>query len=132
MSLEQLDCFENVEDCYIWRWELSSIDLLPQKEAAKVKKARTARKKLQGHHKAIVNLIAAIDKVAAWIQSGASKPASAASGDKLVSNMEEKVLKFEREEEQARMLREAKLQKEIRARPAERSRRRPRRSERRR
>jgi len=114
--ISKLDCFENAEECHMWRWELVSIDLLPQKESAKVKKARTIRKKLQGHHKATINLIAAADKAMAWIRNNASKsPSTLIAGEKLiakVSEMEEKVLKFEREEEKARLLKEAKLQKE--------------------
>jgi hypothetical protein len=99
----------------MWRWELSSLDLLPQGEANKVKKARTMRKKLQGHHKAIINLITTIDKASLWIQNSASTSISApapAAGETLtakVSDMEEKVLKFEREEEKARLLRKSKL-----------------------
>lgn len=98
----------------MWRWELSSIELIPQKSATKAKKARTMRKKLQGHHKSIINLITAIDKAVTWLQNSASKSSTAAAGTKLiakVSDMEEKVLKFEREEEKARLLKEAKLQK---------------------
>mmetsp|Transcript_34893 Transcript_34893/g.74427 ORF Transcript_34893/g.74427 Transcript_34893/m.74427 type:complete len:1789 (-) Transcript_34893:188-5554(-) len=114
IPISKLDCFENDEECYMWRWELVSIDLLPQKEAAKVKKARTMRKKLQGHHRAIVNLIAAVDKAATWLQNNPSKD-SAAAGEKLVarvSETEEKVLKFEREEEKARLLKDAKIHKQ--------------------
>ena len=112
-----LDCYENVEECYLWRWELSSIDLLPQKEAAKIKKARTMRKKLQGHHKSIINLITAIDKATAWLQNSASKTTAAATaaGEKLIAKvptLEEKVLKYERDEETARLLKEAKAQKQ--------------------
>ena len=104
----QLDCFENDEEGYMWRWELSSIDLLPSKDATKVKKARTARRKLQSHHKAIINLISAIEKAVSSIETKSS------SSQKLiakVSDMEEKVLKFEREEETARLLNKAKAQK---------------------
>lgn len=105
----QLDCFENNDEAYMWRWELSSIDLLPSKDASKVKKARTARKKLQSHHKAIINLISAIEKAVSSIEAKSS------SSQKLiakVSDMEEKVLKFEREEETARLLNKAKAQKQ--------------------
>lgn len=105
----QLDCFENNEEGHMWRWELSSIDLLPSTDAAKVKKARAARKKLQSHHKAIINLVSAIDKAVSSIETKSS------SSQKLiakVSDMEEKVLKFEREEETARLLNKAKAQKQ--------------------
>jgi hypothetical protein len=112
IPVAKLDCFENDEESYMWRWELSSLDLIPQGEAAKVKKARSLRKKLQSHHRAIFNLIAAIDKASAWLHNKASK--SASEGEALVliakvSDMEEKVLKFEREEEKARLLRESKM-----------------------
>jgi len=113
--ISKLDCFENSEECYMWRWELVSIDLLPQKEVTEVKKARSVRRKLQGHHRAIMNLIAAIDKAIAWLQNGASKSSTPAAKEKLtakVSEMEEKVLKFERGEEKARLLTEAKLRKQ--------------------
>ncbi len=105
----QLDCFENNDESYMWRWELSSIDLLPSKDASKVKKARSARKKLQSHHKAIINLLSSIEKAVSSIEAKSS------SSPKLiakVSDMEEKVLKFEREEETARLLNKAKAQKQ--------------------
>ncbi len=105
----QIDCFENNEESYMWRWELSSTDLLPSKDATKVKKARAVRKKLQSHHKAITNLISAIDKAVSSIETSSS------SSQKLVakvSDMEEKVLKFEREEETARLLNQAKAKKQ--------------------
>ncbi|KAL7548317.1 hypothetical protein ACHAWF_011608, partial [Thalassiosira exigua] len=112
IPVSKLDCFENADLCYMWRWELISIDLLPQKEAAKVKKARGLRKKLQGHHKAIFNLVAAIDKASASLRNGVSNSTAGAKLVTKVSDMEEKVLKFEREEEKARLLKEVKLQKQ--------------------
>jgi len=115
--ISKLDCFENADECYMWRWELSSIDFLPANEVTKVKKARTMRKKLQGHYRSIINLIAAVDKAMAWLKNSSKSSTSTASaaGDKLiakVSDMEEKVLKFEREEEKIRLLKEAKLKKQ--------------------
>ena len=113
--LSKLDCFENVDETYMWRWELSSIDLLPQQEAAEVKKARSLRRKLQGHHKAIIRLISSINDATKWLQNSASAPSTSLSSTHLlakVSDMEEKVLKFEREEEKARLLREVKLKKD--------------------
>ena len=108
--LAKLDCFEDASECYFWRWELSSIDLLPQKEAAKVKKARTTRKKLQSHHGAIFKLLSSIDNATKWLQKNptSSEPSPSVPVLAKVSDMEEKVLKFEREEEKARLLKEAK------------------------
>jgi hypothetical protein len=112
-ALAKLDCFEDANVCYLWRWELSSIDLLPQKEASKIKKARTMRKKLQSHHTAIFKLIASIDSANKWLEKNPTDSAPSPSVPTLakVSDMEEKVLKFEREEEKARLLKEAKAQK---------------------
>ena len=98
----------------MWRWELCSLDLLPQPESMKVKKARTMRKKLQSHYKAIINLITATDKAISWLQGCATTKASSveATVTAKVSEMEEKVLKFEREEEKIRLAKEAEAQKQ--------------------
>jgi len=107
----KLDCFENEDECFMWRWELATIDLLPPKEASKVKKARSLRRKLQSHHKSIINLISSIDKATSWLKnnpSATSKLLLSAPSLIKVSDMEEKVLKFEREEEKARLFVEAK------------------------
>ena len=111
----KLDCFENVDASCMWRWELTSIDLLPQEEASKVKKARSIRRKLQGHHKSIINLISSIDKATTWLQNNPSTSTETMSSTPSiakVSDTEEKVLKFEREEEKARLLREVKSKKD--------------------
>jgi len=112
IPVAKLDCFENADESYMWRWELCSLDLIPQGEATKVKKARALRKKLQSQHRAISNLITAIDKALVYLHNKAST--SALAGEAMVmiakvSDMEEKVLKFEREEEKARLLKESKL-----------------------
>ena len=98
----------------MWRWELCSLDLLPQKELAKVKKARAMRKKLQSHYKAIINLITATDKAILGLQGCATVNTSSAGATLAakISELEEKVLKFEREEERTRLLKEAELQKQ--------------------
>ena len=112
--LAKLDCFEDSNECYLWRWELSSIDLLPPNEATKVKKARALRKKLQSHHAAIFKLISSIDNATKWLEKNPTNSTLSPSVPVLakVSDMEEKVLKFEREEEKVRLLKEAKTRKE--------------------
>ena len=105
----QVDCFEDNEEGYMWRWELSSIDLLPSKDATRIKRARATRKKLQSQHKAVINLISAIDKAVSSIET---KSASSQKLISKVSDMEEKVLKFEREEETARLLYKVKAKKQ--------------------
>lgn len=110
IPLARLDCFEDINECYLWRWELSSIDLLPQKDTAKVKKARLMRKKLQSHHAAIFKLVASIDSATKWLQKNPTSVTPSPSVPALakVSDAEEKVLKFERDEETARIKKETK------------------------
>lgn len=112
--ISKLDCFENVEECYFWRWELETIDLLPPKDASKVKRGRAVRRKLQNHHKAVFRLLSSIDDATKWLQNNGASAVPSASVPVLakVSDMEEKVLKFEREFEKARLLKEAKSKKQ--------------------
>ncbi|EED96522.1 predicted protein [Thalassiosira pseudonana CCMP1335] len=112
--ISKLDCFENVEECYFWRWELETIDLLPPKDASKVKRGRAVRRKLQNHHKAVFRLLSSIDDATKWLENNGASAVPSASVPVLakVSDMEEKVLKFEREFEKARLLKEAKSKKQ--------------------
>jgi len=97
----------------MWRWELISLDLLPEKYINKVKIATRSRKKLQYHQKAIVRLLVALDVADSHIISG---PSLAQDRKKQalarVSNEEEKVLKYERDEIKAQLLHDAKVNKE--------------------
>lgn len=71
------------------------------------------RKKLQAHHAAIIKLISSIDNATQWLLKNPTCSTLSSSVPVLskVSDMEEKVLKFEREEEKIRLLNEAKAQK---------------------
>jgi len=108
-----IDIFTNVDPNLMWRWELISLDLLPEKYINKVKIATRSRKKLQYHQKAIVRLLVALDVADSHIISG---PSLAQDRKKQalarVSNEEEKVLKYERDEIKAQLLHDAKVNKE--------------------
>jgi chromatin assembly factor 1 subunit A len=93
----------------MWRWEVVSIELLPEGVTSKVKKARAARKKLLSHYSATVKLVSALQD--------AEKPVQDKSLPNLdtilakISQNEEKVLKFEREAEKQRLTEQAKKMK---------------------
>lgn len=94
-----VDLFE--DESPFWRWEVTVVDLLPSDSLARVKKARGSHKKISSHWNAIVKLIKSLqnrvlnDK--AWAK---------------ISQDEEKFLKYEREEEKARLAMQAKASKQ--------------------
>jgi chromatin assembly factor 1 subunit A len=107
-----VDLFEDEQSEYMWRWEVSLLDLLPTDSHGKVKKARAARKKLGTHFAALAKLLGSLTEADKLL---ALTTVNQARLDKLlarISQEEEKVLKFEREEEVARLALEAKVQKE--------------------
>jgi len=108
----KVDIFSNTNSQFMWRWELISLDYLPNKSKATVKKARAARRKLKNHQKAVTKLVQAIIDAVASIESKSSDSKKQKLVAK-VSDEEERVLKYEREEEKARLLNDAKKQKEL-------------------
>eukprot|EP00554_Chaetoceros_debilis_P006650 CAMPEP_0194077568 /NCGR_PEP_ID=MMETSP0149-20130528/4172_1 /TAXON_ID=122233 /ORGANISM="Chaetoceros debilis, Strain MM31A-1" /LENGTH=1581 /DNA_ID=CAMNT_0038758635 /DNA_START=124 /DNA_END=4869 /DNA_ORIENTATION=+ len=106
------DIFADTNKELMWRWDLISQDLLPIEHRALVKKSRGIRRKLKLHQKAVVKLIQATEDGIECINSGSTK----AKKQKLIakiSSEEEKVLKYEREEEKARLLNSSKKQKDL-------------------
>ena len=94
-SLRKLtvDKMEDTSDHHCWRWELTTLELLAKPVLAEVKRARAARKKLASHYKAILKLLDILEK---------SRSVEVPSMD--ISDAEERVLKFERDEESKRLL----------------------------
>jgi hypothetical protein len=106
-----VDIFSNTNPEFMWRWELVSLDLLPEQYKATVKVARSTRRKVKNHEKAVIKLIQAINGVMVSIKS----TSSADKKQKLIAKVsveEEKVLKYEREEEKVRLLNDTKILKE--------------------
>lgn len=108
----KVDIFSNTNFQFMWRWELISLDYLPKASQTVVKKARAARRKLKNHQKAVTRLVQALIDIITSIQSKASDAKILKLVAK-VSTEEERVLKYEREEEKARLLSDAKKQKEL-------------------
>jgi chromatin assembly factor 1 subunit A len=103
-TLVGVDVFENKSAEHMWRWEVSALDLFATKQKDVAKKARAARSRLARHIGAVEQLLHVLQE-----SSSAGEPTQLLAS---VSQEEEKVLKFEREEEKARLVREAKAQSE--------------------
>lgn len=106
------DIFADTSKELMWRWDLISEDLLPSEHRAAVKKARGIRRKLKCHQKAVVKLIQVIRDGIQCINSGSTQAKKQKAIAKISSD-EEKVLKYEREEEKARLRNSSKKQKDL-------------------
>jgi len=111
-SAIQVDRFEDSQADLVWRWELSTLDLLPSELISEAKKAQAGRRKLQNFHKAVVKLLASLDKADALFLKASSPKVKRDAALAKVSTDEDKVLKYERDEEKQRLAREAKAKKE--------------------
>jgi hypothetical protein len=107
-----IDIFSNDNPEFMWRWELISLDLLPDNLKMTVKKARSVRRKLKNEEKSIIKLIQSINDAMSCIKTMSDQLKKQSLIAK-VSLEEEKVLKFEREEEKARILNDTKRQREL-------------------
>jgi chromatin assembly factor 1 subunit A len=93
-SNKKIDKLEDTTTHFVWRWELTSVELLLNPESvAHVRKVRACRKRLASHYKAIVKLLELI------------------RNKKDIGNAEERVLKFEREEEARRLMKKKEFLK---------------------
>ena len=104
-----VDLFEDESEDRMWRWEVISIELIPEDFTVKVKKARAERKKLLSHFTATIKLIASL-RDSEKVVVNKSLPNLDAVLAKISRN-EEKVLKYEREAEKQRLSEQAKQKK---------------------
>jgi septal ring factor EnvC (AmiA/AmiB activator) len=103
---------EDVNMDHMWRWEVTLLDLLPEDSVRHVRLARAARRRVQQRFNATVNLLRALDESLKLLQETDPPKAQLDKALARVSREEDKVLKFEQEAEKARLLTEAKKQKE--------------------
>jgi hypothetical protein len=106
----KIDIFADTSSELMWRWELISLDFIPSDYQSVVKNARMARRKIKNHEKAVVRLLHSIFDAIDCI-NGKKDDDTKQKVIAKVSVEEEKVLKYEREEEKQRLLNEAKKQK---------------------
>jgi len=88
------DRFEDMSILSIWRWEIICLDIVPTDKVHLIKPARSDRRKLSLHFKAVMRLLEALNAISKDVAK--------------ISSEEEKVLKFEREEEKSRLISEQK------------------------
>eukprot|EP00429_Kryptoperidinium_foliaceum_P008159 CAMPEP_0176025998 /NCGR_PEP_ID=MMETSP0120_2-20121206/12728_1 /TAXON_ID=160619 /ORGANISM="Kryptoperidinium foliaceum, Strain CCMP 1326" /LENGTH=1018 /DNA_ID=CAMNT_0017359189 /DNA_START=131 /DNA_END=3187 /DNA_ORIENTATION=- len=93
--------YEDTAADRVWRWELGLIDVLPGTVLSKVKKARSARKKMLNHFNANRKLLKSLTDASVKLQDPKFDKVEA-TVSKIVKD-EEKVLKFERDAEKQRM-----------------------------
>lgn len=108
-SSKVLDLFEDTDMDRLWRWEITTLELLPSECAANARRARSARKKVSSNYSAIVRLIKSLDEAEKLIFDP-KLPILDESIAK-ISRDEEKILRFEREAEKTRLAEEAKTRK---------------------
>lgn len=111
-TASNVDIFENTDPMLVWRWELIALEMLPAEYVPIVKKARKSRRKLRSHSKAIAKFLSSLDEADRLFHDISSKKEERDAIVVKINNEEEKVLKFEREEEKLRLQKEAKIQKE--------------------
>jgi hypothetical protein len=124
-----LNVFEDEDPDHVWRWELTVVELLPQASVPAVKKARAALRRLSSYWQATSQLVSAVN--AALVNNGCAAGEDDGLDDKALAKivtLEEKVLKYEREDEKLRLSAQSKatsrrLQDEERQRKTEESRR---------
>ena len=107
-----VNAFQDENADRMWRWEIVTLELLPDAIVSKIKKARTARKKLRAHSKALCLLLKYLDQANKLLLDPSSTQAKCDDIETKISSAEQKVLKYEREEEKVRLAAEAKRQKE--------------------
>lgn len=104
-----IDLFEDSNPDSLWRWEITTLDLLNSDIVSKARKARVTRKKVSSYHSSLLKLIKSLVDTEKQILDPA-RPNLDKSKAK-ISRDEEKVLKYERDAEKQRLTEEAKARK---------------------
>jgi chromatin assembly factor 1 subunit A len=107
---KSIDLFEDEHEDRMWRWEIVMLDLLPSSVLPKVRKARSARRKVSSHYTATNKLIKSVQDAELFILD--TKLPQLDTVLAKISRDEEKVLKYERETEKQRITLQAKKRKE--------------------
>jgi chromatin assembly factor 1 subunit A len=104
-----VDLFEDNNQDRLWRWEVTTLDLLDSDVGPKARKARTARKKISSYQSALLKLVKSLEEIEKKILDPALPKLDKAKAK--ISLDEERVLKFERDAEKQRLAEEAKARK---------------------
>jgi hypothetical protein len=112
-TTSKTNVFEDENPDRMWRWEVISLDLLPTDKSTlvDVKKARAARRKVRSHFKALSKLLLGLNDTEKLLQNSATLPEKLEVAEAKVSQDENQVLKFEREQEKNRLAADARKKK---------------------
>jgi len=110
-EMKHINRLEDVSN-RMWRWEILSLELLPEIMIPEVRKARVARKKIRAHSKAIVGLLKALEDADKVLFDSSSEEDNCEKYMSKVEAAEENVLKQERVTERTRLMEESKQRKE--------------------
>ena len=111
LTQTKTNVFEDNDATRMWRWEVIILELLPDTVTQQIKKARLARRKLRHHAKAIGKLLFSLNAADKLFLDASSTKEKCKAFVTRISHEEEKILKFEREAEKARLLNDAKKEK---------------------
>lgn len=104
-----VDLFEDNNQDRLWRWEVTTLELLDSKVGSNARKARTARKKVSSYQMSLLKLVKSLEDTEKQILDPSLPKLDKAKAK--VSRDEEKVLKFEREAEKQRLEDESRARK---------------------
>lgn len=112
-TVAKTNVFEDENPDRMWRWEVISLDLFSDQSAvADIKKARAARRKLRSYFKALSKLLLALHDTEKLLLDVATSPQKLEVAEAKVSQDENQVLKFEREQEKNRLATENRKRKQ--------------------
>ncbi|CAB9501302.1 Chromatin assembly factor 1 subunit A [Seminavis robusta] len=118
---KDVDTFEDGNPDHMWRWEVTSTDLLPDGSVKQIKLARSAGSKLMKQWNATASLLKALDDSLKLLRDSPNPPPQEKIDKALakISKEEERVLKYEREEEAKKQKANKSRQKEEKKKAAE-------------
>ena len=106
---ENVDLYEDSTEERLWRWEVTTLDLLNSDVSPKARKARSARKKISSYQSALLKLVKSLEKIEDQLFDAAIPNLDKSKAK--INQDEERVLKFERDAERQRLAEESKARK---------------------
>jgi len=108
-TIKVVDVFEDDDRDRLWRWEITTLEIVNSEFVSKARTARTARKKISSYHSALLRLVKSIEDAEKQIVNPTLPKLNNAIAK--ISCDEEKVLRFERDAEKQRLAEQVKARK---------------------
>lgn len=110
-TIKVVDVFEDNDRDRLWRWEITTLEILNSEFVSKARTARTARKKISSYHSTLIKLVKSIEDAEKQIMNPTLPKLNNAIAK--ISCDEEKVLRFERDAEKQRLAEQIKARKNL-------------------